>query len=115
MGERHSRNGGPRVRKPRYYREPSGRWWWALGLVVSIGAIYHALTADPPGSQNPTLYTLRFVCLGRGGLSFSAAEFLPKDRTALAGRLRIGGYALLWIFAALLLIGATLDTALLRP
>jgi len=112
MSERNSRNGGPRGRRSRFYREPSGRWYWALGLVLSGGAIYHAFTADPPGAQNATLYTLRFLCLGIGGLSLSAAEFLPTDRIPLAGRLRIAGYAFFWVFVALLLLGIVLDTVL---
>lgn len=115
MIERNSRNGGPRRRRSRFYREPSGRWYWVLGLVLSGGAVYHALTADPPGSQNAALHALRFLCLGIGGLSLSAAEFLPKDRIPLAGRLRIAGYALFWVFVALLLLGTFLDPTPSRP
>ena len=104
-------NGSSRGRRrSRYYREPSRRWWWALGFVLSIGAIYYGLTADPPGSQDPTLYTLRFLCLGIGGLSTSAAEFLPRDRIPLAGRLRITGSAFFWVFVALLLLDIVLNS-----
>lgn len=116
MSERnYSRNGGPRRRGSRFYREPSGSWYWGLGFVLSGGAIYHALTADPSGSQNATLYTLRFLCLGIGGLALSAAEFLPGDRTELVGRLRIAGYAFFWIFVALLLLSIVLDYVLSNP
>lgn len=114
MSERNSTNGSSRGRRSRYFREPSHRWWWALGIVLSIGAVYYGLTADPPGSQNPTLYTLRFLFLGAGGLSTSVAEFLPRDRITLAGRLRIAGYALFWGFVALLLLGLVLDNVASR-
>ena len=111
MSEGNSRNGSSRGRRSRYFREPSHRWWWALGIVLSIGAIYYALTAGPPGSQDPTLYALRFLCLGAGGLSTSVAEFLPRDRITLAGRLRVAGYALFWVFAGLLLLDIVLNVA----
>ena len=112
MSEGHSTNGSSRGRRSRYFREPSRRWWWALGIVLSIGAIYYGLTADPPGSQNLTLYTFRFLCLGAGGLSTSVAEFLPRDRITLAGRLRIAGYALFWVFVGLLLLDVILNVVL---
>jgi len=83
-----------------------------LGFVLSIGAIYYGLTVDPPIFQNPILYALRFLCLGAGGLSTSVAEFLPKDRITLAGRLRIAGYALFWIFVGLLLLDVVLNVVL---
>ncbi len=110
MSEGHSTNGSSRGRgRSRYFREPSHRWWWALGIVLSIGAIYYGLTADPPGFQDPALFTLRFLCLGAGGLSTSVAEFLPRDRITLAGRLRIAGYALFWVFVGLFLLDIVLN------
>lgn len=112
MIERNSRNGGPRGRRrSRFYREPSRRWWWSLGFLLSIGAIYYGFTADPPGSQSPTLFAIRYLCLGLGGLSTSAAEFLPRGSITLAGRLRIAGSAFFWAFVALLLLGIVLDAA----
>ena len=107
MAEENSRNGHARRRRPRRFREPSSRWWWALGSVLSVGVIYHGLTAEAPAARNPTVFTLRFLCLGVGGLSISAAGFLPE--TPLATRLRIFGYALLWLFAGLLLVEAGLE------
>ena len=110
MSEGHSTDRTSRGRgRSRYFREPSHHWWWALGIVLSIWAIYYGLTADPPGSQSPALFTLRFLCLGAGGLSTSVAKFLPRDRIALAGRLRIAGYALFWVFIGLFLLDIVLN------
>jgi hypothetical protein len=113
MSEGHSTDRTSRGRgRSRYFREPSHHWWWALGIVLSIWAIYYGLTADPPGSQSPALFTLRFLCLGAGGLSTSVAEFLPRDRIALAGRLRIAGYALFWVFIGLFLLDIVLNVVI---
>ena len=107
-------NGARRRRRSRFFREPSRRWWWTLGFVLSFGAIYYGLAVDPPGTRNPALHTLRFLCRGIGGLSTSIAEFLPRDRIPLAGRLRIAGYALFWAFIGLLLAEIGLDAVLSR-
>ena len=112
MSEGHSTDRTSRGRGSRFFREPSHRWWYVLGFALSIWAIYYGLTADPPGSQSPALFTLRFLCLGAGGLSTSVAEFLPRDRIALAGRLRIAGYALFWVFIGLFLLDIVLNVVI---
>ena len=113
MGERGSTSGPLRGRGSRFFREPSHRWWWALGFAVSIWALYFGLTATPPGSQDPTLHTLRWLCIGVGILLSSVAEFLPRGSITLAGRLRIAGYAFFWIFVGLFVLDIVLGT--MRP
>ena len=94
MGERNPTDGSSGVRRSFFFREPSHRWWWALVVGVSVWVVHGSLTGDHPGGQNPTLYTVRMLCSGVGALLWSEAEFLPKGRVTLAGRLRIAGYVL---------------------
>ena len=84
------------------------------GFALSIGTIYYGLVATPPDSQttNPSLHMLRWLCIGVGILLSSTAEFLPRDRITLAGRLRIVDNALFWVFVDLFLLDIVLNVVL---
>ncbi len=100
--------GSSREWRSRFFREPSHRRHYLLLLAFSVWAIYYGFTSSPQ-IMNPTLYMLRWLCIGLGAFLSSMAEFLPKDRVTLAGRLRIAGFALLLVFVGLLLLDVALD------
>lgn len=106
MSERDPENGSPHGRWSRFYREPSRRWYHALILAVAVAVVYYGLVSSPPDPQtsDPVLYRLRYLVFGAGAFLSSIAEFLPKDRITLAGRLRIAGNALFWAFIALIVL-----------
>ena len=112
MSEGHSTDRTSCGRGSRFFRDPSHCWWYVPGFALLIGTIYYGLVATPPDSQltNPSLHMLRWLCIGVGILLSSTAEFLPRrNRITLAGRLRIAGNALFWVFVGLFLLNIVLN------
>ena len=77
------------------FKEPEGGW--RAWIFVLIGCYFLIETIFFMRELSEKLAYLTF---GLAVLSFGAAEFLPRNRTRLAGLLRIGGVALMVLVLA---------------
>jgi hypothetical protein len=80
----------------RLFKEPEGgrRAW----IFVLIGCYFLIETVF---FRRELSDRLAYLIFGVAVLSFGAAEFLPRDRTRLAGLLRIGGITLMVLILAI--------------
>jgi hypothetical protein len=67
------------------------RVWCVLKIFVLMGAT----SSSKPSLLERIVQGLVYLVFGVAALGFGAVEFLPRDRTRLAGLLRIGGVGLL--------------------
>ena len=94
--------------KADFFREPgtrgryqlwvTSRWFCVLGLAFAAWVFYYALFR---AFLTANLLMLAFAT---GGFSWSLAELLPRNRTTLAGVLRVLGWASFWIGAPLAIV-----------
>jgi hypothetical protein len=80
----------------RIFKEPEGGWRaWTFVLIGCYFLVEAAFFRRDLADR------IAYLIFGCSVLSFGVAEFMPRDRTGLAGLLRIGGITLMVLVFAL--------------
>lgn len=79
----------------RFFKEPEGGWRaWTFVLIGCYFLVEAAFFRRDLADR------IAYLIFGCSVLSFGVAEFMPRDRTRLAGLLRIGGITLMVLVVA---------------